>query len=60
MYSRPVLDCPKALWGDPDFADNLIFEPVQQYADDDKTIQVFDEMIPGNGGGELRYLALMI
>ena len=47
MYCRPVLDCIKALWGAPDFADDLLFAPERHYADEDETIRVFSEMNTG-------------
>ncbi|KAF8958080.1 hypothetical protein BDZ97DRAFT_1906593 [Flammula alnicola] len=37
LYSRDVMECIQALWGDPDFAGELIFQPERHYADDDET-----------------------
>jgi hypothetical protein len=31
MYSRNVVDCIKALYGDPKFADSMIFKPERHY-----------------------------
>ena len=46
-FSRPVLECIKALWGDPDFSDDLIFSPERHYTDADETVRAFHEMHTG-------------
>ncbi|KAJ7839453.1 hypothetical protein B0H14DRAFT_3086954 [Mycena olivaceomarginata] len=44
VYFRPVLDCIKALYGDPEFAKELVFFPEHHYADADKTIRLYHDM----------------
>ncbi|KAJ7463204.1 hypothetical protein FB451DRAFT_1494005 [Mycena latifolia] len=44
VYFRPVVDCLKALYGDPEFAQDLVFMPERHYADADKTIRLYDDM----------------
>ncbi len=47
LYHRDVMECVRALWGDPDFTDELILEPERQYADADQTIRMFHDMHTG-------------
>ncbi|KAJ6533473.1 hypothetical protein B0H19DRAFT_1213945 [Mycena capillaripes] len=44
VYFRPVVDCIKALYGDPEFAQDLIFMPERHYTDADKTIRFYHDM----------------
>ena len=46
-YSRNIIECIRALWGDPDFADDLIVEPERLYADEDMEIRIYHEMNTG-------------
>ncbi|KAF8953517.1 hypothetical protein BDZ97DRAFT_1679377 [Flammula alnicola] len=47
LYSRDVMECIQALWGDPDFAGELIFQPERHYADDDEVIRLYHGMETG-------------
>ncbi|KAG2050313.1 hypothetical protein BDR06DRAFT_1065146 [Suillus hirtellus] len=47
IYYRDVLECIKALYGDPDFADYLVFAPERHYTDDDETVQLYSDMHTG-------------
>lgn len=47
LYSRDIMECVRALWGDPDFTPHLILEPERHYADDDHTTRIFHEMHTG-------------
>jgi len=47
FYSRDIIECIRALWGDPDFADDLIVEPERLYADDDMVNRIYHEMNTG-------------
>ena len=38
------MECVQALWGDPEFTDDLILEPERQYADEDQTIRMYHDM----------------
>ncbi|KAG2085840.1 hypothetical protein BD769DRAFT_1374013 [Suillus cothurnatus] len=44
IYHRDVLECIKALYGDPDFADYLVFAPERHYTDDDETVRLYSDM----------------
>ncbi|KAF8956115.1 hypothetical protein BDZ97DRAFT_1672061 [Flammula alnicola] len=47
LYSRDIMECIQALWGDPDFAGELIFQPERHYADDDEVIRLYHGMETG-------------
>ncbi|KAJ7783991.1 hypothetical protein DFH07DRAFT_727778 [Mycena maculata] len=44
VYFRPIMECVRALYGDPEFAQDLIFAPERQYADADKTIRLYHDI----------------
>jgi hypothetical protein len=47
FYSRDIIECLRALWGDPDFSGDLIVEPERLYADEDMVIRIYHEMNTG-------------
>ncbi|KAI0653489.1 hypothetical protein C8Q70DRAFT_1048441 [Cubamyces menziesii] len=47
IYYRDVIECIRALFGDPEFAGILVFTPERHYADKDHTIQVYFDMHTG-------------
>ncbi|KAG2365216.1 hypothetical protein BDR07DRAFT_1470512 [Suillus spraguei] len=47
VYFRDIIECIKALFSDPNFADFLVFAPERHYADKDKTIHLYHEMHTG-------------
>ncbi|THU88727.1 hypothetical protein K435DRAFT_679303, partial [Dendrothele bispora CBS 962.96] len=47
FYSRDLLECLKSLWGNPDFAGQLIVEPELHYVDEDMTIRAYHDMHTG-------------
>ncbi|KAJ7478845.1 hypothetical protein B0H11DRAFT_1725700 [Mycena galericulata] len=47
LYSRDILDCVRALWGDTDFAPYLFVAPERHYIDKDKTIRMYHNMHTG-------------
>ncbi|KAG2126261.1 uncharacterized protein EDB93DRAFT_1257636 [Suillus bovinus] len=47
VYYCDVIECIKALYGDPDFADYLAFTPERHYADEDQTTRLFHDMHTG-------------
>ncbi|KAF9474258.1 hypothetical protein BDN70DRAFT_815973 [Pholiota conissans] len=47
IYARDVLECIKALYGDPQHARYLVFAPERHYADADKTQQLYHDMHTG-------------
>ncbi|KAK7031890.1 hypothetical protein R3P38DRAFT_3313820 [Favolaschia claudopus] len=47
VYFRPIIECIRELFGDPEFAPDLIFAPERQYADADKTVRLFHDLHTG-------------
>jgi hypothetical protein len=47
FYHRDILECVRALYGDPEFAPYLVFAPERHYADEDTTIRMFSDMHTG-------------
>ncbi|KAL0576824.1 hypothetical protein V5O48_005165 [Marasmius crinis-equi] len=47
FYYRDILECVKALWGDPDFSSYLIMCPERHYTDDSLTKRLFHNMHTG-------------
>ncbi|KAG1761075.1 hypothetical protein EDD22DRAFT_986934 [Suillus occidentalis] len=47
VYYRDIIECIKALFSDPNFADFLVFAPERHYADKDETIRLYHEMHTG-------------
>ncbi|KAJ7795018.1 hypothetical protein B0H14DRAFT_3555990 [Mycena olivaceomarginata] len=44
VYFRPIIECVRALYGDPEFAQDLIFAPERHYLDPDKTIRLYHDI----------------
>jgi len=47
LFSRDIIKCIEALWGDVDFAEHLVVEPERHYADVDQTIRLYFDMHTG-------------
>lgn len=47
VYFRDILECIRALYGDPEFAPYLKFCPERHYADEDQTVRLFHDMHTG-------------
>ena len=47
VYFQDIIKCIRSLYGDPNFAPYLVFAPERHYADKDKTIQLFHDMLTG-------------
>ncbi|KDQ49877.1 hypothetical protein JAAARDRAFT_142786 [Jaapia argillacea MUCL 33604] len=47
VYFRDVIECVKALWGEPDFSPVLVFSPERHYLDEDKTDRLYHDMHTG-------------
>jgi Plavaka transposase len=47
FYLGNIIQCLEALWGNPDFVDDLITEPEHHYADEDMTVQMYHDMHTG-------------
>ena len=44
LYYRDALECIRSLFGAPEFASYLIFQPEKQYADEERKIRVYHDM----------------
>ncbi|KAF8975663.1 hypothetical protein BDQ17DRAFT_1395239 [Cyathus striatus] len=44
VYFQDIIDCVKALLGDPNFAPYLVFEPEKHYTDDSETTRMYHDM----------------
>ncbi|KAJ7483092.1 hypothetical protein B0H11DRAFT_2417306 [Mycena galericulata] len=47
VYFRDILECVKALFGDPEFAVHLKVAPEHHYADEDQTVRLYHDMHTG-------------
>ncbi|KIJ08418.1 hypothetical protein PAXINDRAFT_18442 [Paxillus involutus ATCC 200175] len=47
FYMRNILECAAALYGDPQFSNDLIFLPERHYADEDQTQRVYHNLHTG-------------
>ncbi|KAF7358613.1 hypothetical protein MSAN_01200000 [Mycena sanguinolenta] len=47
LYSRDILECVRALFGDSDFAPYLFVAPERHYIDKDKTVRMYHNMHTG-------------
>ena len=47
IFFRDVLDCLRALFGEPEFVPHLVFLPERHYADSDHTVRLFHDMHTG-------------
>lgn len=47
FYARNILECILALWGEPDFAHVLVFEPERHSLDEDQKLRLFHDMHTG-------------
>ncbi|KAJ7125731.1 hypothetical protein C8R46DRAFT_1250545 [Mycena filopes] len=47
LYSRDILECVRALWGDTDFAPYLFVVPEKHYIDKGKTVRMYHNMHTG-------------
>ncbi|KIJ64931.1 hypothetical protein HYDPIDRAFT_28277 [Hydnomerulius pinastri MD-312] len=47
LYFRDILECVRALYGDPEFAQYLVFRPERHYADEDQTVRLFHDLHTG-------------
>ncbi|KAK1226388.1 hypothetical protein PQX77_010633, partial [Marasmius sp. AFHP31] len=48
FYHRDILECVKALWGDPDLSSHLIVYPERHYTDDTRSTRVYHNMHTGD------------
>lgn len=47
VYYRDILACIRALFSNPEFAQDLIVKPERHYADEDQTIRLYHDMHTG-------------
>ncbi|KAH9013253.1 hypothetical protein EDB84DRAFT_1444325 [Lactarius hengduanensis] len=48
FYFRDVLQCIRTIYGDPEFARDLVFAPERHYTDHERTCRVYSEMHTGD------------
>jgi Plavaka transposase len=48
FYCRDVLECIQSLYGDPQFAQDLVFAPERYYSDHTRTSRIYNEMHTGD------------
>ena len=60
FYARDIIECLRALWGDPDFEGDLILEPERLYADQDMTIWIYHEMNTGKWWWDTQVIVSLI
>ncbi len=48
LHSRDVLDCIRAIFGDPEVARDLVYAPKYCYMDHERTQRVYSEMYTGD------------
>ncbi|KAH7903904.1 hypothetical protein BJ138DRAFT_1119934 [Hygrophoropsis aurantiaca] len=47
VYFRDIVECVKALYGDPEFARYLVFTPERHYSDADRTMRMYHDLHTG-------------
>lgn len=47
LYYRPIMDCIRSLFADPNFVQHMLFEPEQHFANKEKTIHLYHDMHTG-------------
>jgi hypothetical protein len=60
MYHRDVLECVRALYGDPEFAPHLIFKPERHYMDEDQTKRAYSDVHTGKWWWETQVYKLAL
>ena len=48
FYYRDIIPCIRTLYGDPEFARDLVFAPERHYTDHQRTCRVYSEMHTGD------------
>ena len=48
FYSRDVLECIRSLYGNPQFAQQLVFAPERHYTCQDRRSRIYNEMYTGD------------
>ena len=48
FHCRNIILCVKALFGNPEFAEDLIFAPEWHYTDDQRTCRIYNELHTGD------------
>ena len=47
VYYRDIMECVRALYGDPEFAPHLVYAPERHYSDPDMTTRMYHDMHTG-------------
>ncbi len=48
FHCRKILPCIKALFGDPELKNDLVFAPEQHFTNDTQTSRIYNEMYTGD------------
>lgn len=48
FYSRDIIECIRSLFGDPQFARDLVFAPERHYTSTERTSRIYNEMYTGD------------
>ena len=48
FYCRDILQCIRALYGDPNFVQDMTFAPERHYSDDTRACRIINEMHTGD------------
>lgn len=59
LYHRDILQCIRALYGNPEFTRDLIFAPERHFTDPERTCQVFSDMHTGEWWWEVQVRELL-
>ena len=54
LYYREVIECVKYLWGNPLFSGHMDFIPRREYAGEEKTERLYNEMMTGDRAWSLQ------
>lgn len=59
VWHRDIIECLRALYGDPEFSPHLVFIPERHYADEDETVRVFGDMHTGKWWWEMQVRTIL-
>ena len=60
LYFRDALECFKSLFGNPLFSGHMDFVPRREYADEEKTERLYNEIMTGDRAWALQVSILTI
>ena len=48
FHFRNIMECIRALYGDPNFVDDMVFAPERHYSDSERVCRIYSEMYTGD------------